>query len=197
MRHEEVIVKAAGQGVLIVQNFVIINAGELFGQGDLLDAVAVIQTRLSAPADEQSGIDMVLGPIEDLAQLAPVIDLFVVEQLHGRAGDDHAVKALLTDLVKGTVELGQMLLRGVLGHMGRHLQQLDIHLQRRVAEQSEQLGLGDDLGGHKVDDHDPERPDILSGRAVFGHDKDVLALENLCRRQIVRHFNRHSTAPFN
>ena len=55
-------------------------------------------------------------------------DLFKLEMFYRRAGDDHAVKAVVLDLVKGLVELGQVLFAGILRMMGHHLQQLDVHL---------------------------------------------------------------------
>lgn len=41
---------------------------------------------------------------------------------------------------------------GVMPHVAGCLQQLHLDLKRRVGQLAQQLGLGDDLGGHEVED---------------------------------------------
>ena len=79
--------------------------------------------------------------------------------LHRGAGDDHAVKALVLDLVKGLVKREQVLLRGVFRHVRPGVDQLELHLQRGVAQKPRKLGLGVDLGDGAV-------PEVLGLDAV-------------------------------
>ena len=174
----------------------LIDAAELFLQRIFLNAVVIIQTRLRAPANVEGGIDVVLRPFHDLAQLLPVVDLLKGNLLHGSARDDQTVKGLVPDLVKGLVEGGEVVRRCIFGGVRRHLQQLDIHLQRTVAKQAQELGFGGDFGGHEVEDEDFQRTDVLSERDLIGHDKDVLTLQYLDRGQIALNLNRHILTPF-
>ncbi len=47
---------------------------------------------------------MRMGPIQDLAQLRPIIHFFKREGFYGRAGYNHTIVTLLTDLIKGFIE---------------------------------------------------------------------------------------------
>ena len=49
-------------------------------------------------------MDVGLGPVHDLAELAPVVHRFKVHDLHGGTGDDEAVVILVLDLVEGGIE---------------------------------------------------------------------------------------------
>jgi hypothetical protein len=71
------------------------------------------------------------------------------------------------------------------------MEKRDFHLQGRVGEQSQELGLGRDLGRHQIQDRDTQRTDILMLRAVFIHDKDILALEGRTGRKSSGDFYRH------
>ena len=51
---------------------------------------------------------------------------------------------------KGFIEFNQMLRCGVLGAVGGDLQQFDIHLNRGISQQSEELSFGFDLLRHQI-----------------------------------------------
>ena len=112
----------------------------------------VVQGGLRAPADVQGGVDVAFAPLHDLAQLVPVADLLELQVLDRRTGDDHPVEVLLLDVVEHFIELEQVLGGGVFGGVGGGLQQLHINLQGCIAEHPQQLALGVDLFGHKVED---------------------------------------------
>ena len=48
--------------------------------------------------------------------------------------------------------------------MGRHSDKGYVHLQRRVAQQTEKLRFRFDFGGHKVENQNAQRPDLLALR---------------------------------
>ena len=55
------------------------------------------------------------------------------------------------------------------------MQQNDLHLQRRVGQQAQQLGLGLFLGGHDIEDRDAKRTDILFLSPLGSHDEYAFA----------------------
>ena len=75
--------------------------------------------------------------------------------------------------------------------VGLCVDEVHLHLQRRIAEEPQELGLGHILDRHEVQNEDAQRTDILTIRACRIHDEDVLPLEHVRRRQIVRYLNRH------
>ena len=164
---------------------------QLFVQRPLGNAVVVKQPRLRPPADVEGAVDVGLGPRHDLAQLRPVVHLLKLQVLHRRAGDDKAVIFVVLDLLKGGVEGFQMRHVGVMPHVAGCLQQLHLDLKRRVGQLAQQLGLGDDLGGHEVEDKHLQRTNILMKRPVFGHGEDVLRVQRLAGGQGVRDANGH------
>ena len=92
---------------------VTVHARKFLRQGVLVDAEMVVKPRLCAPADMQGGVDIALAPLHDLTKLLPIIDIFISEFFHGRTGDDHAVVAVVSDLVKYLVKIKQMVGRSV------------------------------------------------------------------------------------
>ena len=58
------------------------NTKEFFPQGLLLDAVVPPKSRLGAPADVQSAVDMGFAPVQDVGQLLPVVHLLEGQLLH-------------------------------------------------------------------------------------------------------------------
>ena len=120
---------------------------------------------------------MLFGPIQDVGQFGPVVHFFEGQQFHRRAGDDKAVELLAAHLGKGFVVGDQVLGRDVLRLVRGGVQQGHFHLQRRVAQQAQQLGLGGDLGGHQVEDGDAQRADILVAGACFAHHEDIFAFQ--------------------
>ena len=68
-------------------------------QQQLAHAVVVVQPGLCAPADMKGGVDVRFTEVHDLAQLVPIVHLLKIHGLHRRAGDDHAVVAIVLYLV--------------------------------------------------------------------------------------------------
>ena len=150
VRGVEYLVEAAHQRVGGSCHTMLKHAEHLLVQMHLGDAEVVVQPRQRTPAQVDGGVDVLLGVVHDAAELVPVVNVLVVQVLNRRAGDDHAVKALVFDLVKRLVERLHVLGRGVGRAVGRRLQKGDLHLQRAVCQQAGQLGLGHDLGRHQV-----------------------------------------------
>ena len=167
------------------------HATRLCRQIVLLDTVMMVEPRLRAPTNMQRRVHMRGGPIHDLAELGPVVDLLERHLLHRRARDDQAVVVDVADVVERAVERLQVAGTHVRGLVRFGAQQVHLHLQRRVGELAHDLRLGGDLGGHEVEDEHAQRPDVLVQRAVLGHDKDVLALELRGGREGVGNTNGH------
>ena len=85
-----------------------------------------------------------------------------------------------------------MLLGGILGAVGGDHHQLQMHLQRRVAQQTAELGLRDDLRGHEIQQHDLQRADVLGLCPGLSHDENVFLLQNARCRQVVGNLNGHT-----
>ena len=155
------IIKAPKPGGAGTDDLVGKHAEQFLGQSVFLNAVVVVQPCLSAPADVEGGVDVFLAPLHDLTQLVPVFHIAEVQVFDRGAGDDHAVVGAILHLVKGAVEGAQMILVDVLGDVAGGLQQLHLHLEGGVGELAHELGLGDDLGGHEVEDEQLQRTDVL------------------------------------
>ena len=140
------------------------------------DAEVVVQPSLRRPADMQGGEHMGLGPLHDLADLIPVIHLFIGQMLHRRPGYNHPVIMLVLDLPEGGIEGFQMAQGSILGNVGRYMHQFNIHLQGGIAEQPQNLGFGFDFLGHDVENQDLQRTDVLLLRPVMGHHENILVL---------------------
>ena len=151
----------------------------------------MVEPRLRAPTNVQRRVHVRGGPIHDLAELGPVVDLFERHLLHRRARDDQAVVVDVADVVERAVERLQVAGAHVRGLVRFGTQQIHLHLQRRVGELAHDLRLGGDLGGHEVEDEHAQRTNVLVQRAVLGHDKDVLALELRGGREGVGDANGH------
>ena len=91
-----------------------------------------------------------LAPLHDLADLRPVIHVLVLIIFHRRARDDHAVKTAFFDLIEGDVKFIEMAGRRVLRHMGGQHQKGDVHLDRRVGQSPQKLGLRVLLNRHQI-----------------------------------------------
>ena len=172
-----------------------IHARELFRQRDLLDPVVVEERGLGRPADVEGAVHVGLAPLHDPAELIPVFHLLKVQLLHRRAGDDHAVEIAVLYVLKIRVELEHVFLRGVFAHIGAGLHELQLHLQGRVAQQTGELGLRRNLGGHEIQQQNLQRADILRHGPVFGHDKDVFVFQYIGCGEQIRYFDRHIALP--
>ena len=189
----EHLIKTAHQRVCRAGDPVLEHAEHLFRQQLLVHTVVVVQARLGTPADVQGGVDVRLAEIHDLAQFRPVVHLLKVHGLHRGTGDDHAVVAVVLHLVKGLVECIQMGGRHMGGGVAGRLQQGHMHLQRRVGQQTGDLGLGGDLGGHQVQDQDLQRADVLCQCPLPVHDKDVFFIKGIVGGQGLGDDQRHSS----
>ena len=119
------------------------------------------------------------GPIHDLAELGPVVDLLERHLLHRRARDDQAVIVDVADVVERAVERLQVAGAYVRGLVRLGAQQVHLHLQRRVGELAHDLRLGGNLGGHQVQDQDLQRADMLGRCPLPVHDKDVFLVQGI------------------
>src|SRR5690606_30095082 len=99
--------------------------------------------------------------------------------------DDHAVEISILHFREGGVEGHQMLDGSVLGGVRREAKKLNLHLQRGVGEQSDQICLGGDLEWHQDQQQYFQGADILCGCTKIIHYKDVLYFQYLDRRQFV------------
>ena len=194
MGNPEFIVKATQQDGALVVRPMGEYAEELLLQLVLGNAVVIVKARLGAPADVEGGMDIGLAPLHDPAQLRPVVHRFKLHQLHRCAGDDHAVEFAILQLIEGLVE-GQKMLRGhILGLVGGHLHELQMHLQRGVAQESGELGLRNDLGGHQIQHHDLKRSDLLGFCPGLVHDEDIFFFQGLRGREVIGDLNGHIAA---
>ena len=139
---------------------------------------------------------MRLAPLHDFRDLIPVGDLLEWHHLDRRARDDHAIVLLVADFGERAVELRQVLLRRVARRVRLRVDEVDLDLQRRIAEQAQELRLRDVLDRHEVQDEDLERTDILAVSAVGIHDEDILSLEDMSGRQIIRYLDWHENTSF-
>ena len=144
----KLIVKAPEQNGTLVLCHMGEYTEKLFRQFLLIDSVMVIKSSLCTPANMERGMNMSLAPLHNLAKFGPVVYIFKVHQLHRCTGDHHAVKLPVFQFVKALVERKQMLLRDILWTVGTGVHQLQIDLQRGIAQKPAELRFCGDLGGH-------------------------------------------------
>ena len=89
------------------------DAKEFFRQRALLDPIVKVKASLGTPADVERGVDMGFGPFHDFAELIPVIYLSEVQILYWSSSNDHAIITPVTDLVKGGIKRGKVVLVSV------------------------------------------------------------------------------------
>ena len=82
-------------------------------------------------------------------------------------------------------------LRRVAGDMIGHLDQRQLDLQRRRAEQPGELGLGPDLVRHQVEQADAHGANVLAHRVGLAHQHDAFGFESRAGRKLVRNLDRH------
>ena len=112
----------------------------------------VVEPRISAPAEIEGTVNMAFGPFHNPADFVPVGNALAGNIVQGSPCDDHAVVPFVFDLVKGIVKLGHMAGIGMGGLIAGSLQEFHLNLQGRVGQLPEKLGLGDDFGGHQIQD---------------------------------------------
>ena len=136
VRHEELIVEAAEELLVLDAEVMLVDAEDLLWHLVLRDAVVVVEAGLRAPADVERRVDMRLAPLHDLRDLIPVGDFLEWHHLNGRARDDHAIVLLVADFCERAVELRQVFLRGMARRVRLGVDEVHLDLQRRIAEQA-------------------------------------------------------------
>ena len=191
VRHEEALVKAVGEEVVLVGEPGGEHAEKLAGQRHLVHAVVEVQACQGTPADVQRGVDVGVAPLHDLDKLVPVVDVLEVHLLHGGTGNDERVVAAVAKRLEGVVELDEVVVGGVLALVARHAHEVHVHLQRRLGNEAQDLRLRLDLLGHEVEQHDPQRAHMLLGSDVLLKREDALVVKNLLGRKSGGDVDRH------
>ena len=112
--------------------------------------------------------------------------------LDGGAGDDETVVVLVAEGVEGVVELDQVVLGDVRGLVSGDAHEVAAHLQRGLGDESQDLRLGLDLGGHEVEDGHAQGTNLLVARDLLLEREDSLLLENRLGGQAVGDVDGHA-----
>lgn len=150
VRDEKAVIEAAHERVGRAKHFMLKDAEKLFGQRVLADAVVMPERGKCAPAHMKRGIDMCETPVEDAFELFPIIHFVKIELFHGRAGNDHAVKTFVFDVLEGLIESIEMVARDVPAAVRGGLKQRELYLQRRISKEPRNLRFRCDLVGIKL-----------------------------------------------
>ena len=191
MRHIELIIKAPEQRLILLAEMMPVHAEYLRRHIILRYAVMIVQPRLSSPADMEGGVHMALAPLHDFRNFLPVGHVLKRHLLHRRTGNDKAIVFLVAHLGKGAIELRQVILGGVRRHIGLGIDKIHLHLQRRIAQEPQQLGFRHLLDGHQVQNQKPQRTNILAVGPVRIHNKNMFFFQNCRCRQIIWYLDWH------
>ena len=186
------LVETIGQEAVFVLQVLREYAENLLGVIHLVDAVAVVQCAHRAPAQVHGGEHMGGGPVENRLELVPVVHIFERHMLYRRAGDHETVVIVVFERVEVLIELDEVVGGNMRGLMRGGLHEVDLDLQRRFGDQSQQLRFGFDLLGHQVQDHQFERTDALTLRFGFLQSEDALRIEDGSGRQAAGDLDRHA-----
>ena len=179
VRHHKHVVEATEDGQQGIQRCLWEDAEALLLQRMLGHLIEMVQGSLSGPTDIERGGDMGACPVKDTRDLLPVFHILESHLLDRGTGDDHAVPFLLAEDREVLVEHLHVLDGRVLRCVAAQLHEVDLNLQRRVAQQSDQIGLSSDLQWHEIENHDLQRTNHLRMGAAFVHDEDILMLQNI------------------
>ena len=135
-------------------------------------------------------------PVENVAQLVPIVHVFEVEVLDGCSCDDEAVELLVAHLLEVTIEGPHVFDRRVFAGVRLDLHEVNLELQRCVREESDEVRLRRDFEGHEVEYGDAEGSYVLRVRTFVAQHEDVLFPEELDCRQAVRESKWHSCLLF-
>lgn len=80
VRREEIVIKAARQQGMRLQEVMLINAGKFIAAGLLRNAVEDIECCLHGPTDEKRGGDVIFCPCQHLLDLRPVGNIVELDQ---------------------------------------------------------------------------------------------------------------------
>ena len=137
------------------------------------------------------------GPFHDLTQFFPVIYLIEFQIFHRSTGDDQTVELLGLHLIKGSIKGIEMGTVRIMPHIAGGLKQFHLNLKGSVGKFAKQLRFGHDFCGHQIKDQQAQGTDVLMYGPIFGHHKDIFALQCRAGRKRVRNFNRHGAPPVN
>ena len=126
--------------------------------------------------------------------MIPVGDLLEIQLSQGGASDDQAVIVAMAYIFKVTVKGVEMIARRMFRLFVVDPEQVDIHLQRSIAQQPQQLGFCLNLVGHQIEDQHLHRPYILHRRPALGHNEDILRLKNAGGWQVIGYSYGHKSA---
>ena len=140
-------------------------------------AIVVIQSRLCSPADVERGGHVMACPLEDLLHLIPVAHLLEVQMLHWSSRNDEAIVPVVAHLLEVGIERLHVFQGRILRDMVLHLHEAQFDLQRRVGEQTHEVGLSSDLDGHEVEHGNAQRRCILRCCTRGIHHEDILLLQ--------------------
>ncbi len=191
MRLQADLVKAVGQEAVLILQILREHAEDLLRIVLLAHMVAVVQRAHGAPAQIHGGEHVGGGPIEDLLELVPIIDLFEGQVLDRRARHHKAVVVVVLERVEGLIELEQMVRAHVRRLMRGGLHEIDLHLQRAFRDEAQQLRLRLDLLRHEIQDHQLERAHALALRFGLFKREDTLGVENVSGRKATGNLDRH------
>ena len=107
-----------------------------------LQSIEMVERSLSSPAQENSGCHMGLGPVHDLGNFLPVINLFKLHLLYRCSCNDHSIKLLIFQFRKSLIKFVQMTPGSVFRLMGLHCHKAYVNLQRSIGKRAKKLKLG-------------------------------------------------------
>ena len=136
----------------------------------------VVKSCLRAPADMERRIDVFLAPLHDLRDFVPIRDILELHVFDRRTRDDHAVVFFMADIVKRAVERRQIILRRMRRDIRARINEVNLDLQRRIAEQTQKLRLRNRLDRHQVQNQNMKRTDILLIRTIRIHNENIFTL---------------------
>ena len=125
-------------------------------------------------------------PVENVAQLVPIVHVFEVEVLDGCSCDDEAVELLVSHLFEVAIEGSHVFDRCVFAGVSFDLHEVYLELQRCVREESDEVRLSRYFQWHEVEDSDSQGSDVLRIRSFVAQHEDVFLSEKLDCRQSVR-----------
>ena len=191
MGRQEIIVKAAHQRHLPVQDPVVINTWQFLLHRVFGDTVVVIKPRLGPPAYMYGGGHMCLAPLHHHGQLRPVIHFLVLQVLHRSPGYNHPVKLFLLYIIECNIKFVEMAGWRVFWYMGGQHQEGTVHLEGCIGQCPHKLGLCFFLERHQIQNQDFQRTYILAHGPVLIHNEYVFFLQNRFCWQISLYFYRH------
>ena len=161
-RDREIIREAREERRFRFAVMVTIDTKRLLFESMLRHAMEMMHGRHGPPTDEEAGMNMSLGPVENLREFVPIGDVLERQGLNRRTGNDEAVKLAILNLIPGMVEGDEVILRRVARHMAADAHQSQLHLQRRRADKAGDLGFSLDLVRHQIEQRNPHRANILT-----------------------------------